>query len=168
MKASKILKREIIIELFALLLFTSAVVYATITLKNKDEGNIVDYDGVVAVLDNKDSKHLEIISDGKAIEKEGTNYTITNNKDKAITYEIVISPSIHDESILDQIRISLDDIFISDLTSLERSQGGYVVGMKVLNPGYTKVHRIKYWYKLNSDKELTNKDIFFNYKIELV
>ena len=90
------------------------------------------------------------------------------NKDKAITYEIVISPSIHDESVLKQIRISLDDVYVTDLTSLERSQGGYVVGMKVLNPGYTKVHRIKYWYKLDSDKELKNKEIFFNYKIELV
>ena len=62
----------------------------------------------------------------------------------------------------------LDDIYINDLSSLDRSQGGYVLGMKTLNSGYTKIHSIKYWFKLDSDKELLKEKVKFNYKIELV
>ena len=168
MKASEILKKEIFMELFALVLFTGAVFYATYSLTTRDTGKIVDYDGIVTVLDDKKMGKLEICSDGKGLGHEGTSYTITNNQKKPITYEIVISPSIHDEVQLKQIRVSLDDVYINDLTSLERSQGGYVIGMKSLNPGYTKIHKIKYWYKMNSDKEIVNKDIDFNYEIKIV
>ncbi len=168
MKASNILKREIVVEIFALLLFTSAVIFAFISLSNKGNGNVVDYDGVVTVLDNKNTD-IKISSDGKGIEEnEGISYTVTNNQNDVISYEIVVSPSIHDEAVLKQIRVSLDDIFVSDLTSLERNQGGYILGMKVLNPGYTKVHKIKYWYKTDSNKEILNKDISFKYQLKLI
>ena len=169
MKASNVLKREIIVEIAALLLFTSAVIFAFVSLSNKDNGNIVDYDGVVTVLDDKKIDKIKISSDGKGIEENnGISYTVTNNQSDVVSYEIVVSPSIHDEAVLKQIRVSLDDIYISDLTSLERSQGGYILGMKVLNPGYTKVHKIKYWYKTDSNKEILNKDISFNYKLKLI
>ena len=59
-------------------------------------------------------------------------------------------------------------IYISDLSSLDRNQGGYVLGLKVLNSGYTKIHSIKYWYKLDTDKDLLKENVKFNYKIELV
>ncbi len=168
MKASEVLKREIFVELFALLLFTSAVLYATFSLKSKTNDNLMDYDGVVTVLDDKNNSKLEILSDGKGLDSNGISYTVTNNRDKTVSYEIIINPSIHDESVLKQMRVSLDDIFISDLTELERNQGGYVLAIRVLNPGYTKVHRIKYWYKLDSNKEILNKEIDFKYQIKIV
>ena len=168
MEVSKVLKKEIIIELAALILFVSATTYALVSLKGKDDGSIASYDDVVTILDDKKFKGLEIVSDGKALSNEGITYTITNNQKDIINYEIVIYPNIHNEEVLKHIRVSLDDIYISDLSSLDRSQGGYILGLKVLNSGYTKIHSIKYWYKLDTDKNLLAENVKFNYKIELV
>ena len=168
MKAKEILKKEIIVETIALILFVGACLYATITLKNKNTNDISEHDGIVAILDDKKVSEVELYSDGEGLDSNGITYTITNNNDKAVSYEIVISTNVHDEDILKQLRISLDDVYISDLVSLERKKGGYVLGVKTLNPGYTKIHTIKYWYKLDSDKENIDKNIKFMYKLELV
>ena len=168
MEASKVLKKEIIFELLALIFFIGASCYALISLKGNDNDAIASYDDVVTILDEKKFSGLDIISDGKALSNEGITYTITNNQKDVINYEIVIYPNVHNEEILKQIRVALDDIYISDLSSLDRSQGGYVLGLKVLNSGYTKIHSIKYWYKLDTDKELLKEKVKFNYKIELV
>lgn len=168
MEASKVLKKEIIFELLALIFFIGASCYALISLKGNDNDAIASYDDVVTILDEKKFSGLDIISDGKALSNEGITYTITNNQKDVINYEIVIYPNVHNEEILKQIRVALDDIYISDLSSLDRSQGGYVLGLKVLNSGYTKIHSIKYWYKLDTDKELLKEKVKFIYKIELV
>ena len=168
MKAKEILKKEIFVETIALILFVGACIYATITLKNKDTSSISEHDGIVAILDDKKMEDIKLYSDGEGLDSKGITYTITNNNDKAVAYEIVISTNVHDEDILKQIRISLDDVYISDLVSLERKKGGYVLGVKTLNPGYTKIHSIKYWYKLDSNKENVDRNIKFNYKVELV
>ena len=168
MEVSKVLKKEIIFELLALIFFISVSCYALISLKGKDNGAISSYDDVVTILDDKKFPGMDIISDGKALSHEGITYTITNNQKDVINYEIVIYPNIHNEEVLKQIRVALDDIYISDLSSLDRNQGGYVLGLKVLNSGYTKIHSIKYWYKLDTNKELLKEKVKFNYKIELV
>lgn len=168
MEASKVLKKEIILELLALVFFVSVSAYALVSLNGKEEGAIASYDDVVTILDDKKFEGIDIASDGKALSNDGITYTITNNQKGIINYEIVIYPNIHNEEVLKQIRVALDDIYISDLSSLDRSQGGYVLGLKVLNSGYTKIHSIKYWYKLDTDKELLKEKVKFNYKIELV
>ena len=168
MEVSKVLKKEIIFELLALIFFIGACCYALVSLKGNDNDAIASYDDVVTILDDKKFPGMDINSDGKALSNEGITYTITNNEKDIINYEIVIYPNIHNEEVLKQIRVALDDIYISDLSSLARSQGGYVLGLKVLNSGYTKIHSIKYWYKLDTNRELLKEKIKFNYKIELV
>lgn len=168
MEVSKTLKKEIVFELLALIFFISVSCYALVSLKGKDNDAIASYDDVVTILDDKKFPGMDIVSDGKALSNEGVTYTITNNQKDVINYEIVIYPNIHNEEVLKQIRVALDDIYISDLSSLDRNQGGYVLGLKVLNSGYTKIHSIKYWYKLDTDKDLLKENVKFNYKIELV
>ncbi len=168
MEASKVLKKEIIIELVALVLFSTACVFAMVSLKGKEAGDIASYDDVVTILDEKKFKGIDVSSDGKALNGDGVTYTITNNQSKVVSYQIVIYPNIHDEEVLKQVRIALDDIYISDLNQLERNQGGYVLGMKALNPGYTKIHSIKYWYKLDTSEEISRDNVKFKYKIELL
>ena len=168
MEVNKVLKREIICELLALLLFVGACAYALFSLGSRQNGGIASYNDVVTILDDKKFGGMQIASDGKALCDNGITYTVTNNQKSIINYEIVIYPNIHNEEVLKQIRVALDDIYISDLSSLDRSQGGYVLGTKVLNSGYTKIHSIKYWYKLDTKKELLKEKVNFNYKIELV
>ncbi len=168
MEVNKVLKREILFELIALLLFIGASSYALISLKAKENKGIASYDDVVTIIDDKKFNGMEIVSDGKALSGEGITYTITNNQKDVISYEIVIYPNIHNEEVLKHIRVSLDDIYISDLADLDRNQGGYVLGMKALNSGYTKIHSIKYWYKLDTNKNMLNEKVKFNYKIELL
>ena len=168
MKVSNVLKREIVFELLALIFFISVSCYALVSLKGQEKDSIASYDDVVTILDDKKFAGMDIISDGKALSNDGVTYAITNNQKDVINYEIVLYPNIHNEEVLKQIRVALDDIYISDLSSLDRSQGGYVLGTKVLNSGYTKIHSIKYWYKLDTKKELLKEKVNFNYKIELV
>ena len=168
MKVSNVLKRELVFELLALIFFVIVSSYALFSLKGNDSEAIASYDDVVTILDDKNFMGMDIVSDGKALSNEGITYTITNNQKEVINYEIVVFPSIHNEDVLKQVRISLDDIYISDLSSLERSQGGYVLGLKALNSGYTKIHSIKYWYKLDTNKDLLKEKLNFNYKILLV
>lgn len=168
MKVKETLTKEIIIEVIALVLFVVTCTYATITLSSKNTDSIKEQDGIVTILDEKNFKGLNILSDGKGISSNGVTYTITNNNSEPVSYELVVSTNVHNEEILKNIRVSLDDIYISDITSLERRKGGYVLGVKILNPGYTKVHSIKYWYKLDTKKEIANEKIDFSYKIELI
>lgn len=167
MKASKELKKQMFIEIFALLILVSSVIYALVMLKSSNNNKIVNYGGVVTVLDNSKFKDLKISSDGEGLSTDGITYTVTNNRTKAITYDIVILPNIHDEDILKNIRVGLDDVLLYDLTELSRASGGYVIKDNTLDPGYTTIHSLKMWYKNSTDPSISGTDISFDYKLSV-
>ena len=167
MKASKELKKQMFIEIFALLILVSSVIYALVMLKSSNNNKIVNYDGVVTVLDNSKFIDLKISSDGEGLSTDGITYTVTNNRTKTITYDIVILPNIHDEDILKNIRVGLDDVLLYDLTELSRASGGYVIKDNTLDPGYTTIHSLKMWYKNSTDPSISGTDISFDYKLSI-
>lgn len=165
MKVSNVLKKQIIIEVFALLLLSGSIIYAVFAIRSSDNNKIENYDNIVTVLDDSKFSKMDVSSDGAGLNTEGIIYTITNNRSKTASYRLVILPNVHNEKILKQIRVSLDDFEVMDLVSLERAGGGYVLGERTLNSGYTKIHSIKLWYKLDTEESIKDTKIDFSFKI---
>ncbi len=168
MEVSKQLKKQIIIEIIALLFLVAVIIYAIFAINTGNSDNILSQDGMVLVLDNTSFKGLKASSDGEGLETNGIIYTVTNNNDHNKKYKLIITPSIHNEEILNQIRISVDDMFIEDITDLERIGGGYVVSTYDLKPGYTKRHLIKSWFKLDTSEKILLNKINFDFEIVIV
>ena len=53
MEVSKVLKKEILFELVALIFFISVSCYALVSLKGNNNDAIASYDDVVTILDDK-------------------------------------------------------------------------------------------------------------------
>lgn len=165
MEVSKQLKKQIVIEVIALLFLIGVIVYSIFAITKAKENQVVSLDGMVIVIDDTKLEKMEALSDGAGLDRDGATYTITNNNDYNVKYNVVLVPDVHDEDVLKQIRISVDDIYIEDFSSLERLNGGYVITTNVLGPGYTKVHLIKSWYKLDSSSDVTSRDVKFEYRL---
>lgn len=165
MKAKKNLKKQIIIEIVALIFFVTAIIYAIVALGSNGSNKVSNFDGVVAVLDDKNQKNIKICSDGEGLDTEGTTYTVTNNRKKKISYKLIIEPNVHDEKVLKNLRLGIDDLYVINLSDLEREDGGYILLKNELDTGYTEIHSTKMWYQLKSNKENTDSKIKFNYKI---
>ena len=165
MKASEILKKNIIVEIIALFFLVFAIFYATFAISKSSKNQVKSIDGFVTVLDDSKFEKLSPKSDGAGLESLGSAYTITNNNSDEKEYNIVISSNNHNEKVLSQIKVAIDDLYVYNLTDLERSNGGYILRTYKLKPGYTKNHIIKAWYKQDTDESLI-KDIKFEYRIE--
>ena len=167
MKASNVLKKYIIVEIIALLFLLFSIIYCIFVLNRNANSDIKTKDGLVLVLD--DSKHptLEAKSDGEGLSGEGTTYAITNNNTTSKKYQILIIPVKEDEKTLSNIRVSIDNSYIYDLTELDKIGDGYVLRTFELKPGYTKNHVIKVWYRYDTN-ESNIKDIKFKYDIEII
>ena len=165
MTASNVLKRQIIIEITALLLLILATVYSIFTIKKSEENKISSIDGFVSVLDDSKMDKMAIKSDGEGLNSNGSIYTLTNNNDKKRDYKIVVIPSVHNVDILNQVKISVDDIYVYKLNELERDNGGYIIISSSLNAGYTKTYLIKAWYDKENTNEKNIKNIKFDYRI---
>ncbi len=165
MVVSNQLKKQIVIEILALIFLIFVIIYAVFAIDKSRQNNISSQDGMVLVLDDTKVKKLEVSSDGEGLDTEGTTYTITNNNSEQITYKVVIIPSNTSEEVLKQVRVSNDDIYIEDLTSLPKLDGGYVISTNTLGAGYTKIHLFKFWYKLDTSDSIIDEDLEFTYKI---
>ncbi len=165
MVVSKQLKKQIIIEIIALIFLIGVIVYAIFAIDKSNKNNITSQDGLVLVLDDTKFNGLVDSSDGIGLNTLGVTYTITNNNKNKVTYDIIVTPSVKDDDVLKQIRVSSGDIKIEDLTKLKKINDGYVVDTYTLEPGYTKIHLFKYWYKIGTDKKIVNQDIEFSYKV---
>lgn len=166
MIVSKQLKKQMIIEILALLFLIAVIIYTIFAINKGGSSKVTNVEGMVFVVDNYYKKmNLEASSDGMGLETKGVNCTVTNNNANLKEYKIVLIPNIKDEDILKQIRVSTDDIYIESLTDLEKDNNGYVVMSHNLGAGYTKVHLIKLWYKLETDKNILDKKINFTYKL---
>lgn len=154
MTVNKVLKRQIVMEIIALLFLIAAIGYAFIAI-NRSKGNKVnEYQGFVSVLDDSKLEPLKKLSDGEGLEQNGITYTVTNNNKGPANYRVIIIPSLKDDSILSKVRIGVDDLYVYDLEKLEKYEDGYVLITNDLDAGYTKIHNIKIWYKEEVNDEL--------------
>lgn len=166
MEVSKHLKKQIVIEVLALIFLVAVIIYAMFAINRGNNSKVTNVDGMVFVVDNyKNKAKLEASSDGVGVETKGVNCTVTNNNTDLKEYKILLVPNTKDEKILSQVRVSTDDMYIESLTDLEKDNNGYVVTTHKLAAGYTKVHLVKLWYKLGTDKDVLSKDISFTYKL---
>ncbi len=166
MKASNILKRQIIIKVLALIILLGSIIYAIYAIRKSDRNEIASYDGVVTVLDDSRFESPKRTSDGVGFDSNGVTFTVTNNRDEKINYKFLFLPNIHDDAILDNMKIGLDDVYILHLNDLDRENGWYVLDDRTLDAGYTKIHSVKIWYDLNSKMDLPT-NINFKYRISL-
>lgn len=165
MKAIKIIKKRIFIESISLLFLLFCVVYSSVTIKKSSGSNIQDTNNFIAVVDDKEyNPELKVLSDGEGLSEDGITYAVTNNNKEDKSYSILINTSEIDSKIIDNIKISVDDIYIFNLNELEKKDNYYVLFSDTLKAGYTKRYIIKSWYKLNS--EITN-NIRVNYSFKL-
>lgn len=165
MEVRKQLKKQIIIEVLVLIFLICVIVYAFFAIKKSDENKVTSVDGMVVILDDSKYKGIEIASDGEGFNQKGIHYTVTNNTSEEVSYKVVIVPNVHDEEVLNQVRMGIDDLYSYNLTELERHNGGYVLTTFKLKPGYTKVHLIKYWYKKGTDSKYANESLKFEYRL---
>lgn len=165
MVVSKQLKKQIIIEILALIFLIAVLIYAFFAIKKNEESKITNLDGMVVVVDDTNVDKIKGLSDGEGLSIDGTTYTITNNNKNKVNYKIVLVPNVHDEKVLKQVRISTDDLYVENLIDLERLSGGYVIASSTLDSGFTDMYLIKYWYKLDSDQEVLDEDIDFEYRL---
>ena len=113
MVVSKQLQKQIIIELFALVILVLSIIYALFAIDN-NEGTVLSQDGMVLVLDGEEFKAIEILSDGEGLNIKPIKYTVTNNNDFDVSYKLVLKIN-EDKQILDYIRVGSDDLYIEDL-----------------------------------------------------
>ena len=166
MKASNILKRQIIMEVLALFVLMGSIIYAIYAIRKSDRNEIASYDGVVTVLDDSKFESPKRTSDGVGFDSNGVTFTVTNNRDTRVEYKFLFLPNVHDDTVLNNMKIGLDDVYILHLEDLDRENGLYVLDERALDAGYTKIHSVKIWYDLNSKMDLPT-DIQFKYKISL-
>ena len=166
MVASNTLKKQIIVELFVLIFFVFAVIYSYFAITKSQSNDIKTFDGMVVVLNDTNFNKLEVLSDGQGLKQNAISYAVTNNNEDSKRYNVIVYPDNHNEEILENIRISVDDIYVKTLADLERHNGGYVIAGMELESGYTKMHSIKLWYQKNM--EISYTDVNFEYEIELV
>ena len=165
MEVNKQLRKQIIIEVFALGLLVFAIMYGIFAI-GSDSSTVFSQDGMVIVYDNENFKAIESFSDGEGLNTDGIKYTVTNNNDKEYSYKLILYVN-EDDTLLEYIRVGIDDLYVESLLDLERySKDGYVLTETILDPGYTKIHNIKMWYKLDVDQTIADKEI--DYRLELV
>lgn len=165
MVVSKQLKKQIIIEVIALIFLVGVLIYAFFAIKKNDDNKITNVDGMVVVIDDSKVSKLVALSDGQGLETDGTTYTITNNNKNKVDYKVVLFPDVHDEEVLKQVRIGIDDLYVDSLVDLERLNGGYIITSGSLDAGFTDIHLIKAWYKSDSSDDVTSENITFEYRL---
>ena len=167
MKVSNVLKKQFVVEIFALLLLIGIIIYAfyAVTASNKD--NISQKDGFVTVLDDKNFKELKILSDGAGFSSEGIIYTITNNNAEDKEYKVIIIPDSHDEKVLESIRVGYDDLGVQTLSDLEKIRNGYIISTHKLKAGFTDIHNIKVWYKTGTSESVRKTNVKFKFDIDV-
>ncbi len=165
MEISKKIDKMIILEFVALLFLVGCIVYALFAIKKSDTNKVSSQDGMVMVLDDSRKEKMKKLSDGQGLELDGITYTITNNNSYDVIYKIVVDPNIHDSNVLEQIRISTDDRYIEDLTDLDRTNGGYVIAEYELKSGFTKIHLVKNWFKLDAPDSVLKNNVDFEFKL---
>ena len=165
MEVNKQLRKQIVIEVFALGFLVFAIMYGIFAI-GKDNSTVFSQDGMVIVYDTENFKAIESFSDGEGLNTDGIKYTVTNNNTKESSYKLVLNVNEEDK-LLENIRVGIDDLYVEDLLDLDRyTSDSYILTETTLEAGYTRIHNIKMWYKLDVDQTIADKEI--DYRLELV
>lgn len=165
MEVNKQLRKQIVIEVFALGFLVFAIMYGIFAI-GKDNSTVFSQDGMVIVYDTENFKAIESFSDGEGLNTDGIKYTVTNNNTKEYGYKLVLYVNEEDK-LLENIRVGIDDLYVEDLLDLDRyTSDSYILTETTLEAGYTRIHNIKMWYKLDVDQTIADKEI--DYRLELV
>lgn len=165
MEVNKQLRKQIFIEVFALGFLVFAIMYGIFAI-GKDNSTVFSQDGMVIVYDTENFKAIESFSDGEGLNTDGIKYTVTNNNTKEYGYKLVLYVNEEDK-LLENIRVGIDDLYVEDLLDLDRyTSDSYILTETTLEAGYTRIHNIKMWYKLDVDQTIADKEI--DYRLELV
>lgn len=167
MEVSSNLKKQIIIEIVVLLLMASVAIYAYVAIGKNNTTSVVNENGFVLVLDDSNFSKLLRKSDGEGLQSDYVRYTITNNNSVVKNVKLIIEPSLDNEEILSNVRVSVNDLYVNDFNELQKDKDGYIVDTFDLLPGITRNYLFKYWYKLDTEDKLYEDDIKFNYSIKL-
>ena len=104
-----------------------------------------------------------------------TDYKIVFSYKKLVSLPIQLSKSLPSLKVrinkrykcdFFKLYIGYDDLYIDDILNLVPYDGGYIISSGKLRSGYTKIHTVKLWYKLDADDSKISEDI--DYSIELV
>ncbi len=161
MTVNKVLKKQIVIEIIALLFLVGSICYAFFAINRGQATKVIEYQGFVSVLDDTKQTPFKHLSNGEGLSQEGITYTVTNNNKETTMYKVIISPNLLDEAILSKVRIGVDDLYVYELEDLTKYGNGYVLITNELEAGYTKIHNIKIWY---SD-EVEENNLKFTYNL---
>ena len=77
MIVSEQLKKQIIIEILALIFLMGVIIYAVFALQKSKDNKVSSIHGMVVVIDDSKMKSLDKYSDGEGLETEGVKYTVT-------------------------------------------------------------------------------------------
>ncbi len=164
MEVNKQLRKQIVLEVLALGVLVFAIMYGIFAI-GSDSSTVFSKDGMVIVYDNENFKAITSCSDGEGLNNEGIKYTVTNNNSNESKYKLILRVN-EDEELLEYIRVGVDDLYVESLLDLERYEDGYILVDTKLDPGYTRIHLVKMWYKLDVDHTIALDEI--DYELELV
>ena len=165
MKASNILKKQIIIEIIALFFLIGCLLYSYLAITKKEQ-NVKEKNGIVMVLDDTAFKKIEPLSDGKGFQTDKITYTITNNSKEIKEYNIIVKFKTSDDTLLNHIKVGIDGLYAYSLNDLEKKENGYILTTNRLEQGFTKVHVFQYWLDNNQNKEISKEEIELSYELE--
>ena len=103
MVVSDQLKKQIIIEVLALLFLIGVIVYAWFAIHKSNQTNVTSQEGMVIVIDDEKMKTFEKHSDGESKDIVGAKYTVTNNNKESVEYDLIVVPDVNDDTTLDSI-----------------------------------------------------------------
>lgn len=167
MEVNNTLKKQIITEIFLLILLAMVVIYAFTVIQKNNKTSVYTQDGFVVSIDDSKIKKLEVLSDGQGLETDYVRYTLTNNNETVKSCKLIVKPSSKDKKTLEHVRIGLNDLFVMNVAELEKYNDGYIVDEFEISPGYTRNYLFKYWYDSDTKEDISKKNITFEYEFIL-
>lgn len=163
MKASKILKKQMIIESFALVFLVLCILYSYFMITGSKQ-NIQSQEGMVTVLDDSSFHSIQTHSDGAGLQTGKTTYTVTNNNKGKRTYKVILETNLKEEDLA-YIKVGIDELYSYSFDALKKEENGYVLTTYTLDSGFTKVHSFQYWLDKQSSFSLI-EDVSMSYRLE--
>ena len=114
-------------------------------------------------LNPKISKTLDKLSDIEGLNSSYSHINITNNNKNKRKYQILLTPINSDEK---DIRVSLSNTLIKDLSSFDKNNNNYILGEFSLESGYSNIHQIRSWQK--KDSNIDKIEINFKVKVNIL
>lgn len=161
----KAINKSLVITIISAIFFTIIfiAIVALIVRKVVIEGSIYNtYQDQKFMIDfnPKISKTLDKLSDIEGLNSSYSYINITNNNKNKRKYQILLTPINSDEK---DIRVSLSNTLIKDLSSFDKNNNNYILGEFSLESGYSNIHQIRIWQKKDSNID----KIKINFKVKV-